>query len=63
LNHRLATVEADLEKAESKLGEAKVAKEEGAAHRDTNESLLRKISLLESELDVAEKNLRETTDK
>lgn len=32
-------------------------------HRDTNESLQRKIALLESELDVAEKNLKDTTEK
>ncbi|KAL7009829.1 tropomyosin-2 [Cystobasidiomycetes sp. EMM_F5] len=63
LQHKLSVAEADLEKLESSLKEHKSAKEEAGQHRDTNESLTRKISLLEEELDTAEKNLRETTDK
>lgn len=63
LQHKLSVTEADLEKAESSLKDHKSAKEESSAHKDTNESLNRKIALLEEELDNAEKNLRETTDK
>ena len=63
MQHKVSTLEQDLDKADAKLAEAKVYKDEEATHRDTNESLQRKIALLESELDNAEKNLRETTDK
>lgn len=45
------------------MAASKGFKDEEALHRDTNESLQRKISLLESELDVAEKNLKDTTEK
>lgn len=52
-----------MEKAEGQVKEHKAAKEEFTGTKDTNESLSRKIALLEEELDNAEKNLRETTDK
>lgn len=63
LNHKVSVLEADLDKAESKLADAKVAKDEEETNRSANENLNRKIALLESELDTAEKNLRDTTDK
>lgn len=63
MTHKVGTLEEQLDKLESKLGEAKSATEETAQHRDANEGLLRKIALLESELDTADKNLRETTDR
>lgn len=56
-------LEADLEKSETKLSEAKAAAGEEETNRSANENLNRKIALLESELDTAEKNLRDTTDK
>lgn len=52
-----------IQKAESQVAASKGFKDEEAMHRDTNESLQRKITLLESELDVAEKNLKDTTEK
>ncbi|GAA5933379.1 hypothetical protein JCM10213_001263 [Rhodosporidiobolus nylandii] len=63
LQHKIANLEADLDKSEQKLSEAKGAKEDEESHRSANETLTRKISLLESELDNAEKQLRDTTDK
>ena len=56
-------LDADLEKAESKLNEFKSAQDEGESSKQTNEGLLRKIQLLEEELDNAEKNARETVEK
>ena len=55
--------DADLEKAEAKLAESKAAAADGEHSRSTNDSLSRKILLLESELDTAEKNVKETVDK
>lgn len=56
-------MDTDLEKAESKLADAKHAHEEGDSARSTAENLQRKIQILEEELDNAEKNLKETVEK
>lgn len=56
-------MDGDLEKAESKLADAKHAHEEGDSAKSTAENLQRKIQILEEELDTAEKNLKETVDK
>lgn len=63
LQHKMANVEADLEKAEQKILDAKSAKDDEETSKSVNDNLNRKIALLESELDNAEKQLRETTDK
>lgn len=63
LQHKNSTLEAALEKAETTITESKSAKDDAETHRRVNEDLNRKIALLESELDTAEKSLRETTDK
>ena len=63
LQHRLSTLDGDLEKAEAKLAELKSAHEEGETSKTTNEGLVRKIQLLEEELDAAEKNVKETMEK
>ena len=59
----MSLLETDLEKTEAKLTEAKAHHEEGETHKGANESLNRKLQVLEEELDVAEKNRKETTDK
>ncbi len=63
LQHKLALLDADLEKAEGKAQEYKLAQEEGEHSKSTNDSLVRKIQLLEEELDVAEKNVKDTVEK
>ncbi len=55
--------EADLDKLEGKVHEHKTAREEHESNATNSESLQRKVDVLEAELDTAEKNLRETTDK
>jgi len=52
-----------LEKTEAKLADAKAAHEDSETSRTTAENLQRKIQLLEEELDVAEKNVKETVEK
>ena len=56
-------LDGQLESAESKLADAKAAKEEGELSKTTNEGLQRKIQLLEDELDAAERNAKETMEK
>lgn len=56
-------MDADLEKAEAKLSEAKLHQEEGEQSKTTNDNLQRKIQLMEEELDASEKNNKETVEK
>ncbi|GAA98397.1 hypothetical protein E5Q_05083 [Mixia osmundae IAM 14324] len=63
LNHKVQTLEADLDKIEAKVGDHKKAVEESETHKSASENLQRKIQLLEEELDHSEKNLKETTEK
>jgi tropomyosin len=55
--------EEENEKSEQKIKELKSASDEGESHRTTGENLARKVQLLEEELDKAEKDLKETTEK
>lgn len=63
LNVQIARLEGELEAAESKLSQAKTAQEDSEHSKTTNDGLARKIVLLEEELDAAEKNVKETTEK
>lgn len=63
LTHKLSVLDADLEKVEAKLTDSKNAQQEGEHSKMTNEGLVRKIQLLEEELDAAEKNVKETVEK
>lgn len=63
LNVQIARVDAELQATEERLAQAKSAQEDGEHSKTTNDSLARKIVLLEEELDAAEKNVKETTEK
>lgn len=63
LNHRLGVLENELEKVEGQLKEAKAGQMDGEHSKTTNEGLVRKVQLLEEELDAAERNVKETVDK
>lgn len=63
LKARLQRAEEDLEKADVRMAAAKVDLDEGENTKTVGETLMRKVSLLETELDSAESNLRETTEK
>ncbi len=63
LTHQLDTAQADADKLEAKLAESKIAQQEGEYTKNTSEGLVRKVQLLEEELDTAEKNLKETTER
>jgi tropomyosin len=63
LQHRLGVLDAELEKAEAKVADSKAAQMEGEHSKMTSEGLVRKIQLLEEELDAAEKNVKETVEK
>ncbi|KAI0285952.1 tropomyosin [Russula aff. rugulosa BPL654] len=63
LNHRLNVTDGSLHDSEETLAKTKSALEEAEHGKATNDSLNRKVELLEDELDTAEKNLKETVDK
>jgi len=63
LQHRLDVANAEIDKLDGKLTEAKHHGEEGDSAKSTADNLQRKIQVLEDELDNAEKNLKETVEK
>jgi tropomyosin len=63
LTHKNSVLEADIEKLETGIKEAKAAAEEGSHAGSQAESLTRKIQLLEEEAEQADRDLRETNEK
>lgn len=63
LTHRNGVLEAEVEKLEKLHGDAKAAADESSQHGTQNESLTRKIQLLEDEAEANDKTLRETNEK
>ncbi|KAG9079553.1 hypothetical protein FRC06_007664, partial [Ceratobasidium sp. 370] len=61
--HKISVLEAEVEKLEQRLQEAKAAGDQGASTRTEADNLTRKVQLLEEELDAAEKNVKETVEK
>tara|TARA_R110002060_G_scaffold27151_2_gene36900 strand:- start:526 stop:696 length:171 start_codon:yes stop_codon:yes gene_type:complete len=56
-------LESEVEKLETSVKEHKGEKDEGSAALTQNETLQRRLQLLEEEAEEADKNLRETNDK
>lgn len=63
LSHKNQLLESDVEKLEVSLKEAKSLADEHGAHGTQNESLTRRLQLLEEEAEQADRNLRETNEK
>jgi chromosome segregation ATPase len=63
LSHKNQLLEAQVEKLETDIKEHKTKAEEGAGHLGTNESLTRKLQVLEEEAETADRNLREVNEK
>lgn len=63
LTHRNQLLEAEVEKLETGIKEAKTIAGDSAQHSTQNEALQRRLQLLEEEAEEADKNLRETNDK
>ena len=56
-------LEGDLENTETKLTETKATAQDAENSKSSNDALSRKVQLLEEELDAAEKNSKDLTDK
>ena len=63
LSHRNQLLEQEVEKLEHSIKDHKMAADESAMHGKTNETLQRRMQLLEDEAEEADKNLRETHEK
>jgi len=63
LSHKNQVLEADLEKAEGQVKDLKALADEGGTATSHNESLTRKLQVLEEEAEQADRNLRETNEK
>lgn len=63
LTHQKGVLEKDIEKLEGGIKDAKATAEASAQHGTQNESLTRKLQLLEEEAEESDRNLRETNEK
>ena len=63
LSHKNQLLETEVDKLEGGIKEAKVAAEESSQHGAQNESLQRRLQLLEEEAEEADKSMRETNEK
>lgn len=63
LSHKNQLLEQELEKLEAGLKDAKAAADDSAQHGSQNESLSRRLQVLEEEAEEYDKKLKETTEK
>lgn len=63
LQHKNGLLEGEVEKLETAIKDFKKAAEDGTQHSTTNESLTRRLQLLEEEAEEADKTLREANEK
>lgn len=63
LSHKNGLLEGEVDKLETQIKEIKGTAEESTQHSRQNETLQRRLQLLEEEAEEADKNLRETNDK
>lgn len=63
LQHKNGVLEQEVDKLEGLHKDAKAAVEESAQHGTQNESMQRRLQLLEEEAEENDKNLRETNEK
>lgn len=63
LTHKNSVLESEVEKYETQVKDLKSAASEGAQHGTQNETLTRRLQLLEEEAEQADKTLREANEK
>jgi tropomyosin len=63
LQHKNRVLEADVEKLEASIKDIKATADENTQHGTVNETLQRRLQLLEEEAEEADKNLRETNER
>lgn len=63
LTHRNSVLEAEVDKLESGIKDAKTQADESSGHSKQNESLQRKLQVLEEEAEASDKQVRELNEK
>lgn len=63
LSHKNGILETEVEKLEEKISELKKSADDGQQHGTQNETLTRRLQLLEEEAEQADKTLREANEK
>lgn len=63
LQHRNGVLESEVDKLENSISDFKKAAEEGSQHGTKNETLQRRLQLLEEEAEDADKTLRDANEK
>lgn len=63
MSHKNQLLESEVEKLETGVKDAKKEMEAQAGHGTQNESLQRRLQLLEEEAEESDRNIRETNDK
>lgn len=63
LNHKNGVLEKEVEKMEGDIKKHKEVADESVQHGTQNETLQRKVQMLEEETEEADRNLRETNEK
>ena len=63
LQHKNGLLEAEVEKLEKQVADLKKAADDGMQHGTQNETLTRRLQLLEEEAEEADKTLREANEK
>lgn len=63
LSHKNGILETEVEKLEEKISELKKTADDGQQHGTQNETLTRRLQLLEEEAEQADKTLREANEK
>jgi tropomyosin len=63
LSHKNQLLEKEVDKLETLVKDHKTAAEEGSQHGAANETLTRRLQLLEEEAEQADRNLRDTNEK
>jgi hypothetical protein len=63
LSHKNGILEGEVEKLEEKISELKKSADDGQQHGTQNETLTRRLQLLEEEAEQADKTLREANEK
>ena len=63
LTHKNGLLEKDVEKLETSMKDAKAQADESVQHGTQNETLQRKVQMLEEEAEEADRNLRELNER
>lgn len=63
LQNKIILLSSDLEKAETRIGQVKLQKQENDAIQNVSEQFQRRLSILETDVETSKRQLKEATEK